>query len=175
MIASGMGKVDKVDAYSQMYTTTRLNLRVKATTNSKRITTMKKGAKIKVLKTGKSFYRISYNGKTGYCAKRYLSFKKPSTSTAPKGYKRTITLKAYAYTGHSITSTGRRPVVGRTIAVDPRVIPYGSRVYIPALGRTYIAEDCGGAIKGNKIDVYLGSQAACRAFGVKTLKAYILK
>ncbi|MEI3219112.1 MAG: 3D domain-containing protein [Lachnoclostridium sp.] len=42
---------------------------------------------------------------------------------------------------------------GRTIAVDASVIPYGSVVVIN--GHAYVAEDCGGAIKGNKIDIYV--------------------
>ena len=49
------------------------------------------------------------------------------------------------------TATGTRPTPGRTIAVDPRKIPYGTKVVID--GHTYIAEDCGGAIKGNRIDI----------------------
>ena len=44
---------------------------------------------------------------------------------------------------------------GRTIAVDPEVIPYGTKVLID--GHTYIAEDTGGAIKGNKIDIFVDS------------------
>lgn len=53
----------------------------------------------------------------------------------------------------TMTSTGVRAVEGRTIAVDPTVIPYGAKVYIN--NHEYIAEDCGGAIKGNDIDIYL--------------------
>lgn len=53
----------------------------------------------------------------------------------------------------TMTSTGVRAVEGRTIAVDPTIIPYGAKVYIN--GHEYIAEDCGGAIKGNDIDIYL--------------------
>lgn len=73
-----------------------------------------------------------------------------------------------------MTSTGRVPKAGRTIAVDPRIIPYGSKIYIPALGRTYIAEDCGGGIKGNKVDIYMSSNRECYNFGVKYLTIYIL-
>ena len=53
----------------------------------------------------------------------------------------------------SLTSTGVTAVEGKTIAVDPTVIPYGSTILIN--GNEYIAEDCGGAIKGNKIDVFV--------------------
>lgn len=56
-----------------------------------------------------------------------------------------------------ITSTGVTAVTNRTIAVDPTIIPYGSKVVIN--GQIYVAEDCGGAIKGNRIDIYVGSHA----------------
>nr|DAG69110.1 MAG TPA: lytic transglycosylase [Caudoviricetes sp.] len=51
------------------------------------------------------------------------------------------------------TSTGAVATEGRTIAVDPNVIPYGTEVLID--GRVYIAEDCGGAVKGNVIDIFV--------------------
>lgn len=61
--------------------------------------------------------------------------------------------------GLNITCTGVTPVEGRTIAVDPNLIPLGSKVYIecptyPSINGYYRAEDTGGAIKGNIIDVY---------------------
>lgn len=64
-----------------------------------------------------------------------------------------------------ITSTGTKPVQGRTIAVDQDVIPYGSEVIVN--GHTYIAEDCGGAIVGNRIDVYFDSHEEALEFGVQ--------
>lgn len=54
-----------------------------------------------------------------------------------------------------LTSTGAIAEEGRTIAVDPTIIPYGSIVKIN--GNEYLAEDCGGAIKGNKIDIFVDS------------------
>lgn len=64
-----------------------------------------------------------------------------------------------------ITSTGTKPVQGRTIAVDQDVIPYGSEVIIN--GHTYRAEDCGGAIIGNRIDVYFDNHEEALEFGVQ--------
>jgi 3D (Asp-Asp-Asp) domain-containing protein len=54
-----------------------------------------------------------------------------------------------------ITATGTQATAGRTIAVDPEVIPLGTEVIID--GQSYIAEDTGGAIKGNKIDIFCDS------------------
>ncbi len=63
---------------------------------------------------------------------------------------------------YGITSSGTKATVGRTIAVDPEVIPLGSRVYISfpseysSLDGIYIAEDTGRLIKGDKIDIFFG-------------------
>ena len=81
---------------------------------------------------------------------------------------------ATAYCNDPITATGTKPEVGRTIAVDPRVIPYGTRVYIPQLDRVFIAEDCGSAIKGKRIDIYMQDYNTCMEWGFKTIDIYIL-
>ena len=88
--------------------------------------------------------------------------------------KNKLTVGATAYYGDTITSTGTKPIVGRTIAVDPRIIPYGSKVYIPQLNKVFIAEDCGGAIKGNRIDIFMNSYDECMNWGYKTITIYIL-
>ena len=66
----------------------------------------------------------------------------------------TYEITAYCETGNP-TASGVMPKVGRTIATDPRVIPTGSRVWVQGFG-VRIAEDTGGAVKGNVIDVYVG-------------------
>lgn len=81
---------------------------------------------------------------------------------------------ATAYAGDTITSTGTRPKWG-TIAVDPRVIPYGSKVYIPRFDMIFKAEDCGGAIKGNKIDIFMNSESQCNTWGRRSIDIYIIK
>ena len=70
------------------------------------------------------------------------------------------------------TSTGARAVQGRTIAVDPSVIPYGTHVLIN--GVEYVAEDCGGNIKGRRIDVYFADHAEADAFGRQTVTVEVI-
>lgn len=53
----------------------------------------------------------------------------------------------------SMTATGVTAKEGRTIAVDPTIIPYGTRVIIN--NHEYVAEDCGGAVKGKVIDIFV--------------------
>lgn len=98
--------------------------------------------------------------------------KKIKESENSKKYLGDFTLVAY-YQGNK-TSTGTKPTANRTIAVDPRVIPYGSKVYIEGYG-TYIAEDCGGGIKGNMIDIYMNTYNECVQFGRRKAKVYIVK
>lgn len=71
------------------------------------------------------------------------------------------------------TATGTRPKEGRTIAVDRNVIPLGSTVYIEGFGY-YIAEDTGGAIKGNRIDVFLMDYNKAKQLGRRSAKVWVL-
>lgn len=66
-----------------------------------------------------------------------------------------------------ITASGTRAKAGRTIAVDKSVIPFGTEIIID--GKTYIAEDTGGAIKGNRIDIYFDNHDEALNFGKKTI------
>lgn len=72
----------------------------------------------------------------------------------------------------TVTATGTTPTEGRTIAVDPSVIPYGTEVVIN--GNTYIAEDTGGAIKGNRIDICFASHDEALQFGKQTAEVFII-
>lgn len=62
---------------------------------------------------------------------------------------------------------------GLSVAVDPDLIPYGTGLIIN--GKEYIAHDCGGAIKGNKIDIYLTSHKEALEFGRKSGEVYVIE
>ena len=70
-------------------------------------------------------------------------------------------------------ASGNRLLAGYSIAVDPDVIPYGTKVYID--GREYIAHDTGGAIDGNRIDFYMGSHEDALAWGVRYREVFVVK
>lgn len=107
-------------------------------------------------------------------------------------FSKVLNMKATSYTaslrdtgkspgdpGFGVTATGARVRKG-IIAVDPSVIPLGTRVYVEVPGRAAdygyaVAADTGGAIKGNKIDVYLESGNQSDVWGVKRVRVYILK
>lgn len=98
-------------------------------------------------------------------------------------YAKVLTCTATAYTTErqawKITATGTTARQG-AIAVDPSVIPYGTKMYIVSADGsiTYgvaTAEDCGGAIKGNKIDLFFDSYDECIRFGRRPCTVYILK
>lgn len=69
-------------------------------------------------------------------------------------------------------SIGQRLYQGVSIAVDPNVIPYGSKVLID--GEEYVAHDCGGKIKQNRIDVYFDNHNDARAFGRQWHDVYLV-
>jgi 3D (Asp-Asp-Asp) domain-containing protein len=116
--------------------------------------------------------------------KQVLKVKQSSTKakkTSAKKYK-TITVKATAYTANckgcsGITAIGlnlkKNPKV-KAISVDPKVIPLGTKVHVEGYGDA-IAADKGGAIKGNKIDVFYSSQTKALNWGRKTVEVKIYK
>ena len=82
--------------------------------------------------------------------------------------------------GYGITASGARAKRG-TVAVDPRVIPLGTKLYVKSLTPGVpdygfaIAQDTGGAIKGNKIDLFMDTVWECMQFGRRPVMVYILK
>lgn len=77
-------------------------------------------------------------------------------------------------TGDGITSTGAPIIADQSIAVDPAVIPYGSQLYIEGYGYR-VANDCGGAIQGQHIDIAVDSHEQALAMGTTTGGVWILR
>jgi 3D (Asp-Asp-Asp) domain-containing protein len=106
-------------------------------------------------------------------------------------YSKVMNMRATAYTasyadtgkshgdpGFGVTYTGVKVRKG-IIAVDPKVIPLGTRVYVEVAGSTpdygyAVAADIGSAIKGDLIDLYFDGQATVNRWGCKRVKVYIL-
>ena len=80
---------------------------------------------------------------------------------------------AGCYGCSGITALGL-PAGHGIVAVDPRFIPLGTKLYVPGYGRA-VAGDTGGAIKGRRIDLGFSSLAAARAFGRRTIMVYVLR
>lgn len=76
-------------------------------------------------------------------------------------------------TGTGLTATGTKVTAGRSIAVDPSIIPYGSKVYIEGYGWR-IAEDCGGGVDGKHIDIAVDSHSHALKMGTKTGGVWLL-
>ena len=116
---------------------------------------------------------------------------RPDPGKPPKSYAKVITCTATAYDlsfqscgkrpgdrGYGITATGTHAKYG-TVAVDPRVIPLGSKLFIETSDGRFVygyatAEDTGGAIKGNKVDLFFPTYNECMQFGRRSVKVYIL-
>lgn len=93
--------------------------------------------------------------------------------------KKVIECRATAYCLKGRTASGVQSQRG-VVAVDPSVIPLGTRLYIEGANGSFtygyaIAGDTGGAIKGNRIDLYMDTKSECINFGVRNVKVYILE
>jgi len=87
---------------------------------------------------------------TAYCPCDYCS----------EGYGRLTSTRKYARSNH-------------TIAVDPSIISYGSKVKIG--DKTYVAEDCGGLVKGDHIDIFFDTHDEVREFGTRYSNVWIIR
>ena len=108
----------------------------------------------------------------------------PAADKAPADSTKVLEIKATAYAPgeHDNGQWGDKTFLGTTVrpgvvAVDPKVIPLGSRVYIEypdGTGQYAVAEDTGGAIKGNRIDIAMHSVDKAYDFGIKNVKVHVL-
>ncbi|WP_279663557.1 3D domain-containing protein [Ectobacillus ponti] len=150
---------------------TTLNVRTGMTTKHKVMGKLSRGQAVAVKKDMRNgWLQISYKGKTGYTSKAHI------VSVVPK----TITVEATSYTPfestRGITAMGfnikRNPKM-KLIAVDPRIIPLGTKVWVEGYGEA-IAGDTGGAIKGKRIDILLPTKREAFKWGRKHVKVRIL-
>lgn len=100
------------------------------------------------------------------------------TSATGESGTATVTKEFTAETTAYTAGPGARGSTGQTVhygtcAVDPSVIPYGSLLYVEGYG-TAIANDCGGAVRGYIVDLYLNSTSACIQWGRRNCRAYII-
>ncbi|MGM0776273.1 MAG: LysM peptidoglycan-binding domain-containing protein [Bacillota bacterium] len=106
---------------------------------------------------------------------------KPAETAKDEASQKVLNMEATAYTANcegcsGITATGinlKENPDQKVISVDPNVIPLGTKVHVEGYGDA-VAGDTGGAIKGNKIDIFMPSQEDAINFGRKTVKVTIL-
>ena len=167
--------------------TANVPVRAKAKTSSTKLTTMKKNMSRTVISvsSNKKWVKVKVNGKTGYVntsrvkyvtasSKKTASSQNTATPVSDGNKIKLGNFKLTFYGDDTITATGKKPQINHTIAVDPRVIPLGSKVYIEGMG-TYYAEDTGGAIKGNILDVFVRTEAEANQLGIRYADVYLYK
>ena len=124
-----------------------------------------------------------------------VSYKELAENNPPTEYKQVIEATATAYClcqkccgkspsspGYGVTASGLKIVPGtgmKVIAVDPKVIPLGSKVYVQGLNGAWdygyaVAGDTGGAIKSMKIDLYMDSHEETLSWGRKKVNIYVV-
>lgn len=128
-------------------------------------------------KSGEELYNLEKRKQEADNNAKRMGVRVSITEDTPQGKK--FIAHATAYTpspsengGSHLTAKGHKLEPYKYIAVDPKVIPYGTKVYIPEFknspyGGVFIADDCGGAIKGNRIDVLLPNKKIANQFGRK--------
>ncbi|WP_439021816.1 cell wall-binding protein EntD [Bacillus thuringiensis] len=139
------------------------------------------------VKSKESVKNVESSKPVGKAKPAAKSVAKSTETSAPTGGGREITVEATAYTanpsengsyggrvltamGHDLTANPNMKV----IAVDPKVIPLGSKVWVEGYGEA-IAGDTGGAIKGNRIDVLVGSDGSANSWGRKSVKVKVIQ
>lgn len=96
-------------------------------------------------------------------------FARSNDEKRPAAY-RTFNASAYCLKGKTATGV---PVRNGLVASDRRVLPMGTKIYIHGLG-LYTVADTGGAIKGNRIDIYMVSCSEAKRFGRKTVNLKVI-
>ena len=179
LLCSFIFAFNTTDSYADstgVVTTSKLNVRSGPSTKYKVTGSLYRNNSVTILSSSNGWHKVRLsNNKEGWSSGKYIKIGSNSNNaSAPNEGKYTMNVVATAYTGYSTTSTGQKPVWG-TIAVDPRVIPYGTKVYIPYFDKVFVANNTGGAIKGNKIDIFMNTRKECYNWGRKTIEIQVLK
>ncbi len=126
---------------------------------------------------GVVFCSVCFSGKL--FTQQTDEIKSPKFDLSARGYKSKMIMTATAYHPNccgspgGLTASGEKAQRGQ-VAVDPRVIPLGSILYIPTYGYAK-ASDVGGKIKGNKIDLCFDTREEVKNFGKRKVEVYILR
>ncbi|MFB9758493.1 SH3 domain-containing protein [Ectobacillus funiculus] len=152
-----------------------LNVRTGPGTGYGSLGQLRKGAAVHVLAdAGNSWVKVNYNGQTAYVFKPYIT---PAAPAVAKEFYAEATAYTPWESKTGITATGYNVKANpnmKLIAVDPKVIPLGSKVWVEGYGDA-IAGDTGGVIKGNKIDVLMPTTQQALQWGRKTVKVKVYK
>ena len=149
-----------------MYATTNINIRKAPSINSEIVRTVQIGTKLKRIGDGYCGWDIVKlnDGTKAFVWDEYLSEDNPVINLGRFRITYYCNCEECSEGYGRLTSTGNICYSDYTIAVDPDVIPYGSTVYIN--GQEYIADDCGGGINGNEIDIYVDHHSLTERNGV---------
>ena len=122
---------------------TRVNFRTEPSTDSEVYSLLDEGTDVIILGQEGDWTKVDIDDTIGYVYGKYITNHKNdiNVDNIDENNVTSLDVTATAYAGDTITSTGTVPVAGSTIAVDPNVIPYGSKVYIPEFNKVFTAED----------------------------------
>lgn len=142
---------------------------------------------LKAIKEFQKTVKLSTDGvvgeKTFFALKQYKGSKyqplpgKPKYENGVPSYRYAVPMVATAYTRYDegcgdYTYRGNYLRRG-LVAVDPDVIPLGTRLYIPGYGHA-VADDIGGAIQGNRVDLAMDTLTEAYSFGIRNVTVYVL-
>lgn len=181
-------QVDPAEAASKTVRvdTSVLNVRAKATVKSSDVGNVYRNQKLKVYKKVGAWYQIKHKGKNRYIHSVYTrgngskkaSFSKPVSG----GYKMTMNTSAYTAScagcsgitasGYNVRNT--TTYNGYKIVAASTQFPIGTKMYIPGFGNAIVL-DRGGAIKGNKLDLLVGSNSQAYSWGRKNVTVTIYR
>jgi len=122
------------------------------------------------IKAGKTYYYKVKAYKKVDSKKIYGKYSAAASASNGLKYKKTMNVKTCAYTGGGHCANGKKAKVGR-VAVDKRVIPIGTWMYIPGYG---LCQACDTGVKGKTIDLYMNKKKECVKWGLKKKKIYII-